>query len=86
MNPENDFLYHLGFDTNSQNLQEMFGDVRVVCMGGSAHRMKAFAHYMMDILDHKLPVGAKLEDMTINAHRYSFFKVSFLTFFIDTKT
>lgn len=78
MDPKNDFLYHLGFDSNSQNLEEMFGDVRVVCMGGSAHRMEIFAHYIMELLDYKLPVGSKLEDMTIKAHRYSFFKVNII--------
>lgn len=68
-------MYHLGFDTRIYNMEEMFGDVRVVCMGGSAHRMEVFAHYIMAILGYKLPVGSKLEDMTSEAHRYSLYKV-----------
>ncbi|KAL5281305.1 UPP1 family protein [Megaselia abdita] len=75
LNPENDNLFHLGFNTKIHNLEEMFGDVRVVCMGGSAHRMEIFAHYIMKILGHKLPTGLKLEDMTCKAHRYSFYKI-----------
>lgn len=75
MDVEDDTLYHLGFDTKIHNLKEMFGDVRVVCMGGSAHRMKAFAYYIKDIIGYELPTGSVLEDMTFNAHRYSLYKV-----------
>ena len=28
--------------------QAMFGDVRYVCMGGTPHRMKAFAEFMLE--------------------------------------
>jgi uridine phosphorylase len=38
-----DNLYHFGIDTASYNLQELFGDVEVVCVMGSADRARAFA-------------------------------------------
>lgn len=74
----------MGFDTNSQDFEELFGDVRVVCMGGSAHRMGMFANYIMNFLGYKLPVGCKLEDMTFKAHRFSFYKVISIYFLIKT--
>lgn len=37
-----DFLYHLGLDS-SMDLKSMFGDVKFVCMGGSAGRAETFA-------------------------------------------
>lgn len=36
-----DFLYHLGLDT-TMDIQAMFGDVKYVCMGGSADRAGVF--------------------------------------------
>ena len=39
---EADTMYHIGFSTN-QDLREMFGDVRFVCMGGTAYRMEKLA-------------------------------------------
>nr|XP_022904729.1 uridine phosphorylase 1-like [Onthophagus taurus] len=67
----NDFLYHLGLGTSSNNLQEMFGDVKFVCMGGTPHRMEAFARHLIKILDR----NDELIDLTGCAKRYSMFKV-----------
>ncbi len=39
---EIDYLYHLGLDS-SMNLKAMFGDTKVVCMGGSPERAYTFA-------------------------------------------
>ncbi|GCB80501.1 uridine phosphorylase 2-like isoform X1 [Scyliorhinus torazame] len=41
-----DFLYHFDLGTKTHNLQAMFGDVKFVCVGGSANRMKAFAQFI----------------------------------------
>ena len=35
-----DVLYHLGLSNIDRDLQKMFSDVKFVCMGGSADRMK----------------------------------------------
>ncbi len=34
-----DHLYHLALSTSTHNLQEMFGDVQFVCVGGTSKRM-----------------------------------------------
>ncbi|CAM9289472.1 unnamed protein product, partial [Lampetra planeri] len=43
---EEDILYHFSLSTKSHNLPEMFGDIKFVCVGGSANRMKAFAQFI----------------------------------------
>lgn len=53
----------------------MFGDVKFVCMGGTASRMESFARHVMDALDYKLPTGACLEDLCKNSNRYAMYKV-----------
>lgn len=45
-----DFLYHLGLDT-TMDLEAMFGDVKFVCMGGSADRAESFAKKLVNDLD-----------------------------------
>lgn len=37
-----DVLYHFGLDS-TMDLRGLFGDVRIVCMGGSSDRMQSFA-------------------------------------------
>lgn len=49
-----DHLYHLGLDT-SMDLKRMFGDVKVVCMGGAAVRMKKLADLVREKLNIELP-------------------------------
>ncbi|RWS31249.1 uridine phosphorylase 2-like protein [Leptotrombidium deliense] len=68
-----DYLYHFGLNTD--NLQERFGDVKFVCVGGSAHRMKMFAEYLREQLAGYVSVGDDLNDITGAAHRYSMYKV-----------
>lgn len=41
-----DVLYHLDLSTGTHDLPAMFGDVKFVCVGGSASRMKAFIQYV----------------------------------------
>ena len=70
-----DFLYHLALGTAQHDLVEMFGDVRFVCVGGTAKRMEAFAYYVGKELAVKLQTGVTLQDITQNANRYSMFKI-----------
>lgn len=52
-----DYLYHLGFGNTTHNLEEMFGDVKFVCLGGTKSRMENFANTIQKVLDIKLPTG-----------------------------
>uniref|UniRef100_A0A915JWR5 Uncharacterized protein n=1 Tax=Romanomermis culicivorax TaxID=13658 RepID=A0A915JWR5_ROMCU len=38
-----DVLYHLSMDTKSHDFKKIFGDVKFVCCGGSANRIRKFA-------------------------------------------
>ncbi|PIP65298.1 uridine phosphorylase [Candidatus Peregrinibacteria bacterium CG10_big_fil_rev_8_21_14_0_10_49_16] len=64
-----DVFYHLGLDTD-MNLMEMFGDVSVVCMGGSPARAQAFARYSAD----QLNIDCSLEPIG-KIERFSLYKV-----------
>ncbi|XP_033107814.1 uridine phosphorylase 2-like [Anneissia japonica] len=68
----NDYLYHLGF-SKDDNLQELFGDTKFVCMGGSVNRMRAFAELMQD----HLKMDEKLVDLCEerNKDRFCMYKV-----------
>jgi uridine phosphorylase len=70
-----DFLYHLALGTATHNLVDMFGDVKFVCVGGTAKRMEAFAYFVGEELGIKLQTGVTLQDITQNANRYSMYKV-----------
>ena len=41
-----DVLYHLALGSGSHDLEQMFGDIKFVCMGGTPQRMKMFAGNM----------------------------------------
>ena len=74
MNPhiqdmEEDVLYHLALGSGSHDLQQMFGDVKFVCMGGTPQRMKSFAEYMLGQLGFLLPTGTCLLDISERSHR-----------------
>ncbi|XP_067853315.1 uridine phosphorylase 1-like isoform X2 [Heptranchias perlo] len=69
-----DILYHFDLGTKTHDLGAMFGDVKFVCVGGSAWRMKAFGQYMNELLG----LGCATADIpNICAHtdRYSMYKV-----------
>ena len=51
---ENDYLYHLGLDS-SMNLKDLFGDVKFVCMMGSATRIAEFAEKVASTLNIHIP-------------------------------
>ena len=72
---DRDFLYHLGLDTD-MDLPAMFGDVKFVCMGGSAPRMLEFARTAMKELNLEslVPVGCDLVPIGKN-ERYSLYKI-----------
>eukprot|EP00050_Salpingoeca_kvevrii_P008072 m.300475 g.300475 ORF g.300475 m.300475 type:complete len:337 (-) comp14469_c0_seq1:91-1101(-) len=67
-----DNLYHFGLDS-SQPLEACFGDIRVVCVGGSTGRMEAFARRALRELDIPLPVGSDLINLS-STDRYCLFK------------
>ncbi|XP_054888422.1 uridine phosphorylase 2 [Poeciliopsis prolifica] len=71
---EEDILYHFSLSTKTHNLPEMFGDIKFVCVGGSANRMKAFAQFMHHEL--KLPgIPEDLKDICEGTDRYCMYKV-----------
>uniref|UniRef100_A0A6M2DG52 Putative uridine phosphorylase n=1 Tax=Xenopsylla cheopis TaxID=163159 RepID=A0A6M2DG52_XENCH len=72
---DEDILYHLALGTGSHDLEKMFGDIKFVCMGGTANRMETFAKYMLSVLDIQLPTGTALYDMIQSSHRYAMYKV-----------
>lgn len=80
MNPhiqtmQEDVLYHLALGSGSHDLEQMFGDVRFICMGGTPQRMKLFAEYMLGQLGYLLPTGTCLLDISERSHRYAMYKV-----------
>ncbi|KAJ8255769.1 hypothetical protein COCON_G00196330 [Conger conger] len=70
---EEDILYHLDLGTKTHNLPEMFGDIKFVCVGGSANRMKSFAQFIHQELG--LPGdNDDIRDICAGTDRYSMFK------------
>ncbi|XP_063070096.1 uridine phosphorylase 2 [Engraulis encrasicolus] len=71
---EEDILYHFNLGTKTHNLPEMFGDIKFVCVGGSANRMRAFAKFMHQELG--LPGNTdEITDICEGTDRYSMYKV-----------
>ncbi|XP_046903846.1 uridine phosphorylase 2 isoform X2 [Hypomesus transpacificus] len=71
---EEDILYHFSLGTKTHNLPEMFGDIKFVCVGGSANRMKAFAQFIHKELS--LPGSTDdIIDICEGTDRYSMYKV-----------
>ncbi|XP_067117179.1 uridine phosphorylase 2 isoform X1 [Osmerus mordax] len=71
---EEDILYHFSLGTKTHNLPEMFGDIKFVCVGGSANRMKAFAQFIHNELS--LPGSTDdIIDICEGTDRYSMYKV-----------
>ncbi|XP_067843530.1 uridine phosphorylase 2-like isoform X2 [Heptranchias perlo] len=68
-----DFLYHFDLGTKTHNLQAMFGDVKFVCVGGSANRMKTFAQFMHMELGLN-GGGGDISDICAGTDRYSMYK------------
>ncbi|XP_056279936.1 uridine phosphorylase 2 [Pseudoliparis swirei] len=71
---EEDILYHFSLGTKTHNLPEMFGDLKFVCVGGSANRMKAFAQFIHQELE--LPGNPEeVVDICEATDRYCMYKV-----------
>ncbi|KAH8310653.1 hypothetical protein KR044_002363, partial [Drosophila immigrans] len=71
-----DYLYHLTINVadtaDTSDIQQQFADVKVVCMGGTASRMRDLALYLRKELgdsDTSEPV-----DLAAAGHRYALFK------------
>lgn len=67
-----DFLYHFGLNS-SMDLQSAFGDVKYVCMGGSADRAETFANKVAEEL--KIPLPGNSAQPIAKTERFSLFKV-----------
>ncbi|KAH8400743.1 hypothetical protein KR009_000713, partial [Drosophila setifemur] len=70
-----DILYHLGLSTDTTDFPKVFGDVKFVCVGGTAGRMESFAYYVMQEIGLKLNAATKLRDLAEGGGRFSMFKV-----------
>ncbi|CAL1582419.1 unnamed protein product [Knipowitschia caucasica] len=71
---EEDILYHFSLGTKTHNLPEMFGDIKFVCVGGSANRMKSFAQFIHKEL--ALPGNSDdILDICEGTDRYCMYKV-----------
>lgn len=81
---KNDHLYHLGILT-SDDLEQRFGDIKFVCLGGKQSRMKDFADYLFEKLRQPQNShfekavdesgGKTLRNISKCAGRYSMYKV-----------
>ncbi|KAM4626438.1 uridine phosphorylase 2 [Discoglossus pictus] len=69
-----DILYHFDLGTKTHNLPSMFGDVKFVCVGGSANRMRAFALFIHKELGLDGD-GSNIIDICAGTDRYSMYKV-----------
>jgi len=72
-----DYLYHLGIligDTKDTiDIQQQFGDVKFVCLGGTKIRMELLARHIRSVLG--IDEKEELVDLCEKAHRYAVFKV-----------
>nr|AAM51097.1 SD19372p [Drosophila melanogaster] len=82
MNPHletarSDYLYHLDINVantrDTSELQNRFGDVRVICMGGTGSRMRQLALYLRDIL--VVTESGDPVDLCERGNRYAMYKV-----------
>ncbi|OQS02751.1 monovalent Cation:Proton Antiporter-2 (CPA2) family [Thraustotheca clavata] len=72
-----DVLYHLGLsyaEEEKEQFQAIFGDIKFFVCGGSAERMKTFAHKLAETLDIKTPFGYSLTNIG-STSRYTTYKV-----------
>lgn len=72
---DEDILYHLAIGSKSHDLQQMFGDVKFICMGGTPQRMENFAHFLTEEIGFHLPAGLRLNDISALSCRYCLYKV-----------
>ncbi|XP_062124142.1 uridine phosphorylase 1 [Drosophila sulfurigaster albostrigata] len=71
-----DYLYHLTINVSNtvdtSDIQQQFGDVKVVCMGGTSSRMRDLALYLRNVLGNS--DTSKPIDLAEAGHRYALFK------------
>ncbi|XP_058985604.1 uridine phosphorylase 1 isoform X2 [Musca domestica] len=74
---KSDFLYHINVNVadtdNPTEIREKFGDVKVVCMGGTKNRMLALAEHVRTLLG--LDDKQELVDIAEAGNRYAIYKV-----------
>ncbi|KAF8571592.1 hypothetical protein P879_00111 [Paragonimus westermani] len=68
---DEDVLYHLGLSTKTVDFKKHFGDVKFVCTGGSAHRIKDFAHHLAK----KAGIHTELPNLASKGGRFVLYKV-----------
>ncbi|XP_071101007.1 uridine phosphorylase 1-like [Haliotis cracherodii] len=68
-----DNLYHFGISRTSHDLPALFGDVKFVCIGGSARRMENFAHYIGNELG-VVSENERLPNLAGNSDRFVLYK------------
>ncbi|XP_077453828.1 uridine phosphorylase 1 [Stigmatopora argus] len=71
---KDDILYHFNLGTGTHNLPALFGDVKFVCVGGSAWRMKEFIEYMAAELGMQDP-RSEYPNICAGTDRYAMYKV-----------
>ncbi|XP_058504501.1 uridine phosphorylase 1 [Solea solea] len=69
-----DILYHLSLATETHDLPAMFGDVKFVCTGGSAWRMKKFTEFIAAELGMEDP-KSDYPNICAGTDRYAMYKV-----------
>lgn len=71
---KDDILYHLNLGTGTHDLPAMFGDVKFVCTGGSATRMKEFIEYIAVLLGMEDP-KSEYPNICEGTDRFAMYKV-----------
>ncbi|XP_065212781.1 uridine phosphorylase 2-like [Planococcus citri] len=70
------FLFHLRIHSKNIDLPRIFGDVKFVCMCGTAHRAKKFAEIIrQEVYSTSFNKSKEVFDLAQFGHRYSMFKV-----------
>ncbi|XP_067685550.1 uridine phosphorylase 1-like isoform X2 [Haliotis asinina] len=72
-NMTKDNLYHLGMSRTSHDLPALFGDVKFVCLGGSARRMENFAYFIGQELG-VLSTNERPPNLASNSERFVLYK------------
>lgn len=72
---EEDNLYHIGMSTQSCDFPKEFGDVKFVCMGGSANRMRKYGCYIAKELGQPFTDDKVLYNYASASDRYVVYKV-----------
>ncbi|CAI9735365.1 uridine phosphorylase 1-like [Octopus vulgaris] len=74
---KDDHLFHIGINVPKDDVSKLFGDVKFVCMGGSAKRMAAYARLMEERLTAE---GQEPYNYAQSTDRYVLYKVGQVLF------